>query len=243
MVFCLRGSFLLLLRWVNTAPSFLQNACVYAIGRYHSGLIQRGISLQWTVVNAEMLVCSRCSCGHQAEHLFLNKISMCPHRQSSGDNGEEVLERTYEAGSRKKGCEMLSSGHEPASAVMIPQQQGLREMGLRKTGLLIHQTAANSSSGRGPCDPTSHCWTMGYLCILGKGQTSCSDVYPPTMFHSWSPRWPQLISMGHNRTQKDLKVREGLIGGGAVRAGRKVYDNRGGDQSLWYMYQIVRGQT
>lgn len=80
MVFCLGGSFLLLLRWVNTTPSFLQNACVCAIGRYHSGLIQRSICLQWTVVNAEMLACSRCAYRHQAEHSSLNNISMWPHK-------------------------------------------------------------------------------------------------------------------------------------------------------------------
>lgn len=36
--------------------------------------------MQCTVVNVEMLACSRCAYGHQAEHSFLNNISMWPHK-------------------------------------------------------------------------------------------------------------------------------------------------------------------
>lgn len=34
--------------------------------------------MQWTAANEEMLARSRCTYGHQAEHSFLNRISMCP---------------------------------------------------------------------------------------------------------------------------------------------------------------------
>lgn len=64
----------------------------------------------------------------------------------------------------------------------------------------VHQTVANHRSGRGPCDPTSHCWTMGYW----DKHPVQMDTHLPYSSHGRpdGPSWSQWVTTGHRKTWK-----------------------------------------